>query len=170
MDRHSYSKNLAAVAAIFLLILVGHAVAPAEFGRTRMTCPGTDDVIMFDNVEVCSMNPGMNFGCNCSRDSNRWYYVITIGLLPMIAGAIGHFLTAGPLRTRLLFMNAGVAAGLLAQGMPRMLEGGMEAATSTQMLPIVMIITCIVVTIWFNLFARMLRRGGMKAIAARQKF
>jgi hypothetical protein len=38
------------------------------------------------------------------------------------------------------------------------------------MLPILMVIQCIVVTIWFNLFARVFPRGGMKSIAVRQKF
>jgi hypothetical protein len=170
MQKRAYSSNLVAAVAIILLIVVGHAVAPAQFGRTRMTCPGTDEVVMFDDIEICSMNPGMSFGCSCARESSRWYYVITIGFLPMISGAIGYFQTAGPTRTRLLFMNAAVVAGLFAQGMPAILGGGQEATRAVGMLPILMVIHCIVVTIWYNLFARALPRGGMKSIAVRQKF
>jgi hypothetical protein len=157
MEKRAYSSNLAAAAAIVLVVLAGYAVAPDEFSATRLSCPGTQEVLFFDDIETCSVNPGINFGCTCSRTSNRWYYVITIGLLPMISGAIGHFLTKGPLRTRLLFMNAAVVAGLLAQGMPRVLDADPTAAPFAQMLPVVMIIHAIVVSIWFSLFGRVAR-------------
>jgi hypothetical protein len=124
MQKRAYASNLAAAVAIILLILVGHALAPAQFTETRMTCPGTDEVVLFDDIEICEMNPGISFGCSCSRGSNAWYYVITIGFLPMISGAIGYFRTFGLLRSRLLFMNAAVVAGLFAQGMPALLDGG----------------------------------------------
>jgi hypothetical protein len=169
MQKRAYSSNLKAAAAIILIILVGHAVAPNEFD-TRMTCPGTDEVVRFNDLETCMGNPGLSFGCSCSRESSRAYYVITIGLLPMIAGAIGHFLTFGPLRSRLLFMNAAVVTGLFAQRMPALLQAGPEMVTEMRMLPILMVIQCIVVTIWFNLFARVFRRGGMQAIAAPRRF
>jgi Na+/H+ antiporter NhaC len=155
--RPAHSKNIAAVAAIIVLFLAGHAMAPDESSETRMTCPGTQEVVLFDDIEACEVSPGVNFGCDCSRASNRWYYVVTIGFLPMIAGAIGHYLTSGPLRTRLLFMNAAVVAALFSQGLPMMLDGGPESARVVQLMPLLMIIHCIVVTIWFNLFGRVAR-------------
>src|SRR5262245_59651567 len=108
--------NLLATAAVFLCFVGLLAIAPDTHKReTELRCDASGTAkSVFPSMDACvdESRRFRDFGCHSVP--NKWATWYAFGVTPVIPTVVGYILLTGTLLRRLLLLNIGVGAAVLA--------------------------------------------------------